>query len=251
MVNKKAVAIIPARLGSSRLPGKPLADICGRPMILRVMDRINEISSISEAVVATDSREIMECVTREGFKGVITSSDHPSGTDRIAEAARLMEVEPDETVINIQGDQPLMDEETVEAVLEALKNSTDSAMATAACPMTVREARDPNRVKVVVDRRGRAIYFSRSVIPFDRDGILDPGKMPYLRHLGIYAFRMDFLQRFVNMPVGRLEGIEKLEQLRVLENGYRIAVATVSKAPLDVDTLDDLERIRKIFKTMT
>ncbi len=247
MHDKRAVAIIPARLGSSRLPGKPLADICGRPMILRVMERVRMIRAIREAVVATDSPEIMACVQEAGFRAVMTDSTHPSGTDRIAEAARTLGLEPDELVINVQGDQPLVEVETVEAVLDALENNRDVSMATAACPVGGEEAIDPNRVKVVVDNHGMAIYFSRSIIPFDRDGALRNVETPYLRHLGIYSYSMEFLQKFVKMPRGHLESIEKLEQLRVLENGFKIAVRVVTRAPIDVDTREDLENIRKVF----
>ncbi|RUM93402.1 MAG: 3-deoxy-manno-octulosonate cytidylyltransferase [Thermodesulfatator sp.] len=240
-------AIIPARLHSSRLPGKPLADICGKPMVLRVVERVKKIKSIGRTVVATDSREIFDTVKKHGFEAVMTDSAHTSGTDRLAEAAEILALEPEEIVVNVQGDQPLVEPETVEAVLNALLRSDSAVMATAACPMSREEARDPNRVKVVLDCSGNALYFSRSLIPFDRDGILRNESKPYLRHIGIYAYPVNFLQKFVKMAPGRLESIEKLEQLRVIENGFDIAVKILKAAPVDVDTRDDLKAVRKIF----
>ena len=248
MTDNRVTAIIPARLGSSRLPGKPLADICGKPMILQVVERVKRITCLREAAVATDSPEIMECVEGAGHRAVLTSADHPSGTDRIAEAAMILGLKPHDIVVNVQGDQPLIEKDAVEAVVKALDSRADCLMSTASCPMTAEEARDPNRVKVVADFRGRAIFFSRSMIPFDRDGVFQDKEKPYLRHLGLYAYRMDFLQKFVRMPVGRLEAIEKLEQLRVLENGFEIAVQVVENAPIDVDTEKDLEEVRTLFK---
>ena len=248
MNDNSVTAIIPARLGSSRLPGKPLADICGRPMILRVVERVTRITCLRNAAVATDSREIMECVKGAGYRAVLTAVDHPSGTDRIAEAAMILGLKSRDIVVNVQGDQPLIETDAVEAVVRAFESRKDCSMSTVACPMTMEEAGDPNRVKVVTDFSGRAIFFSRSMIPFDRDGVLQDKEMPYLRHLGLYAYRMDFLQKFVKMPVGRLEAIEKLEQLRVIENGFEIAVQVVEEAPIDVDTEKDLEEVRMLFK---
>ena len=250
MNKNRVTAIIPARIGSSRLPGKPLADICGRPMIIRVVERVAQMKCIASAAVATDSRKILDCVEARGFKAVMTSPDHPSGTDRLAEAARILGVGADDIVINVQGDQPLVDEDTVEAVIDALITADSAVMSTAACPVGRAEAADPNRVKVVLDVSGRALYFSRSLIPFDRDRALEKKDRPYLRHLGLYAYRMDFLQKFVSLPQGRLEAIEKLEQLRALENGFDIVVKIVERAPVDVDTGEDLERVRKTFSAL-
>ncbi len=246
MTGSRIVAIIPARMGSSRLPGKPLADICGRPMIIRVIERVHQLGCCSEVVVATDSREILECVRLSGYEAVLTSAHHPSGTDRIAEAALSMGFEPDDVVVNVQGDQPFVKAEMVHAVVNALVEDDGVSMSTVACPVSETEARNPNRVKVVLDNNSCALFFSRSLIPFDRDGVFADQDSPYLRHLGIYAYRMSFLQEFVKMPMGRLEAIEKLEQLRALENGFRIAVRIVPSAPVDVDTEDDLEEARRI-----
>ncbi len=250
MNKNRVTAIIPARIGSSRLPGKPLADICGKPMILRVVERVAKMKCIDRTAVATDSSKILDCVEARGFKAVMTSPDHPSGTDRLAEAARILGVGPGDIVINVQGDQPLVDEDTVETVIDALITADSAVMSTAACPVGRAEAADPNRVKVVLDVSGRALYFSRSLIPFDRDQALEKEDRPYLRHLGLYAYRMDFLQKFVSLPEGRLESVEKLEQLRALENGFDILVKIVEKAPVDVDTGEDLERVRIIFSAL-
>ncbi len=244
-------AIIPARLGSSRLPGKPLADICGRPMIVRVVERVKVFDCIHGVVVATDSEQIASCVEKDGYQAVMTDSSHPSGTDRIAQAASLLGLDSDDIVVNVQGDQPLVEEGCIRSILGALSRDKEAEMATAACHISEAEARDPNRVKVVIDRSGRALYFSRALIPFDRDGFFKPGQRPYLRHLGLYAYTVDFLQRFVELTPTRLELIEKLEQLRVLENGYKITVSMVDEAPMDVDTPEDLERIRQEFRAFS
>ncbi len=251
MDSYKVIAIIPARMGSSRLPGKPLADICGRPMILRVVERVKDMDCIQGLAIATDSLEIAECVEAHGYRAIMTDPTHPSGSDRIAQAAAIMGLDPDDIVVNIQGDQPFVEPAAIKTIIEALETDQDASVATAACPLTESEARDPNRVKVVIDGSGRALYFSRSLIPFDRDGKLKPEKRPYLRHLGLYAYRMDFLQGFVKMEPGRLESIERLEQLRILENGYGIAVRIVQSAPIDVDTAEDLEKARLLFKAVS
>ena len=242
----ETVAIIPARFASTRLPGKPLADICGKPMIVRVAERASMVKGIDRVVVATDSHRILNEVNGYGFHGVITSEQHPSGTDRIYEAARKLELSGDCIIVNIQGDQPLFEPKAVEAMVNLLKDGR-FPMTTVACPMSIEEAQDPNRVKVVLDRFGKAVYFSRSLIPFDRDGLLKGKARPYLRHLGLYCYRVDFLKDFVSWPTGTLENIEKLEQLRVLENGGSIGVVVVSDAPPEVDTKEDLEKIRRLF----
>lgn len=239
----RVVAIIPARFGSSRLPGKPLVDIHGRPMILHVYERACQIPEIDDVVVATDDPRIEECVTATGGRALLTAPEHPSGTDRIAEAARAIQLGDDDVVVNIQGDQPLLAPGPVEAIVERLLREPDVAMTTPACPLELAEVANPNRVKVVVDRKWRALYFSRAPIPYDRDRKMAEGGN-YLRHLGLYAYRQAFLQTFVQLPQGRLERIERLEQLRALENGYAIGVVEVPSAPLEVDCPEDLAAVR-------
>lgn len=248
MKDNGLVVIIPARYGSSRLPGKPLVDICGAPMVVRVAQRASLIKGASRVVVATDDKRIAKEVEQAGFSYVMTAKSHPSGTDRIAEAVRHLELSPDQVVVNVQGDQPLLDVTAIDRMVELLITKNDFVMTTVACPLDVAAASDPNRVKVVLDEGGRALYFSRSVIPFDRDKRVVGHESPYLRHLGLYCYRVDFLQKFVNWPEGRLEAIERLEQLRVLEKGLSIGVAIVENAPPEVDTEDDLKRVRKLFK---
>ena len=245
----KVVAIIPARFGSSRFPGKPLAEIHGRPMILHVYERALEVPGIDQVVVATDDSRIAECVETAGGTVFMTDPGHPSGTDRIAEVARLIELSDNDVVVNIQGDQPLLDPQPAVEIVRMLLDVPEVAMTTPACPLEAREALNPNRVKVVVDNNWKALYFSRALIPYYRDS--DTGEdLPggsghyYLRHLGLYAYRQNFLQTFVTLPPGQLEQIERLEQLRALENGYSIGVVKVAEAPLEVDTPEDLDAVR-------
>ncbi len=242
----KKVAIIPARYGSSRLPGKPLLDIHGQPMICHVYRRAASISFMDSVAVATDDERIAECIRAIGGDVFLTDPEHESGTDRIAQVAREMGLSPDTIVVNIQGDQPLISPEPVLQMVELLEQNRELDMATAACPMHPDEVDDPNRVKVVLDSSYRALYFSRSRIPFDRDGSA-PSGLGYLRHIGIYAYSNRFLQKFVDLPASWLENMEKLEQLRALENGFNIGVAVVDQAPLDVDTEADLEKVRNLM----
>lgn len=261
----RTVAIIPARYASTRLPGKPLANIAGKPMILHVIERSYSISLLDDVVVATDDARILECVQKAGHKAVLTSSGHPSGTDRVAEAARILGLSFDDIVVNIQGDQPFLHTDAVVAMINLLKSDEDLHMTTASCPMPLEDVSNPNKVKVVVDRRGRALYFSRSIIPFDRDGqahMLCQTSVAehdasgqsvyrgYLRHLGLYAFRMGFLQEFVGLGPSFLERMECLEQLRALENGYSIGVVMVPEASLEVDTPEDLAIANSKFQDM-
>ncbi len=248
MTESRLVVIIPARYGSSRLPGKPLADICGLPMVVRVAQRASLVQGASLVAVATDDPRISDAVEGMGFPSVLTSSIHPSGTDRIAEAAAILGLSPGDVVINVQGDQPMLDTAAVDKMVKLFLGGERFVMTTVACPMNRRSARDPNRVKVVVGAKKQAIYFSRALIPFDRDGVLRDLESPYLRHLGLYCYRVEFLQRYVDWPQGRLESIERLEQLRVLERGLAIGVAVVEKAPPEVDTMADLETVRRLFK---
>jgi len=246
----KRIAIIPARYGSTRLPGKPLAKIGGRPMILHVVERSLAISGLNQVVVATDDLRILECVQKAGFEAVLTGQGHSSGTDRVAEAARLLNLAPQDIVVNIQGDQPFLHVKAVEAMIELLSQGNGLHMTTAACPLSLEEAANPNRVKVVIDNGFKALYFSRAVIPFDREQraqelCLRHGKR-YLRHLGLYAFSMVFLQEFVQLGQSFLEQMECLEQLRALENGYTIGVVIVDSAGLEIDTYQDLEAANRM-----
>ncbi len=214
-------------------------------MILWVVERAAAMAVVERVAVATDHEAIADVVARAGFQAVMTSPNHPSGTDRIAEAARAMGLSQDTVVVNIQGDQPLVEEEPV-ARMVALLEGGGFHMTTCATPMPPAELPDPNRVKVVLGGRGQALYFSRSPIPFDRDGRMAELGLAHLRHLGLYAYRNGFLQEFVQLPPGRLEQAEQLEQLRALENGFSIGVAIVDQAPPDVDTPDDLRRVARL-----
>ncbi len=240
--------VIPARYSSTRLPGKPLCDLCGKPMIIHVAQRAKEVEGIKGVFIATDDLRIKNVVQDFGFDCIMTRKEHPSGTDRIYEAASKIGFLEDDVIINVQGDQPLLDTKAVEKMLSLYKKGQFS-MTTVACKMTENEAKDPNRVKVILDNSFKAIYFSRAQIPFDRDGILKGESKPYLRHLGLYCYSVSFLKRFVSWPEGRLEQIERLEQLRVIENGHTIGVTIVDSAPPEVDTEKDLELVKELLLT--
>lgn len=243
--------IIPARLASTRLPDKPLADLGGKPMIVRVAERAS-LSGAARIIVATDHESILAACAQHGIEACLTRADHPSGTDRIAEVARALDLAPDAVVVNLQGDEPLIDPALLAAC--AARIGADVPMATCAHPLDdVLDAFNPNVVKVVLDRHGRALYFSRATIPWARDAFavdrttLPAGYAP-LRHIGLYAYRNDFLQAYPGLELSPLEGIEALEQLRVLWHGYPIAVHVTDAAPAPgVDTPEDLERVRRHF----
>jgi 3-deoxy-manno-octulosonate cytidylyltransferase (CMP-KDO synthetase) len=245
------VVIIPARMASTRLPNKPLADLGGRPMIVRVAERALQ-SGAAQVIVATDHADILAACKRHGIEARMTRSDHPSGTDRIAEVAAAAGLAPDAVVVNVQGDEPLIEPALIAATASLI--SADTPMSTAA--HAIRDAADafnPNVVKVALDKSGRALYFSRATIPWHRDGFaqtkdaLPDGYAP-LRHIGLYAYRNDFLQQYPRLPVSPLEQIESLEQLRVLWHGYPIAVHVTDHAPAaGVDTQEDLQRVRRHF----
>ena len=244
----KFTVIIPARLASTRLPNKPLADLGGKPMVVRVAERAAE-SGASRIIVATDHADIAAACAAHGVEVCMTRADHPSGTDRIAEVARALKLAPDEVVVNLQGDEPLIDPMLLAAC--ASRISADVPMSTCAHP--IRDAADifnPNVVKVVLDRAGRALYFSRAAIPWHRDGFaqsqqaLPAGYAP-LRHIGLYAYSNAFLQLYPGLEPAPLESVEALEQLRVLWHGYPIAVHITDAAPAaGVDTPEDLARVR-------
>ena len=243
--------IIPARLASTRLPNKPLADLGGKPMIVRVAERAR-LSGADRIIVATDHDTILAACAQHGIEACLTRADHPSGTDRIAEVARALDLAPDAVVVNLQGDEPLIDPALLAAC--AARIGADVPMATCAHPLDdAPDAFNPNVVKVVLDKQGRALYFSRATIPWARDAFavnrdaLPAGYAP-LRHIGLYAYRNDFLQAYPGLEQSPLEGIEALEQLRVLWHGHPIAVHVTEAAPAaGVDTPEDLERVRRHF----
>ncbi|MCS0613097.1 3-deoxy-manno-octulosonate cytidylyltransferase [Massilia kyonggiensis] len=245
------VVIIPARLASTRLPNKPLADLGGKPMVVRVAERAQQ-SGAARIIVATDHADIAAACAAHGVEACMTRSDHPSGTDRIAEVAHTLGLAPDAVVVNLQGDEPLIDPALLAAC--AARISADVPMATCAHPLSdVADAFNPNVVKVVLDKVGRALYFSRATIPWHRDGFaatreqLPAGYVP-LRHIGLYAYSNAFLQRYPQLEPSPLESIEALEQLRVLWHGVPIAVHVTDEAPhAGVDTPADLERVRLFY----
>jgi len=244
--------IIPARLASTRLPNKPLADLGGKPMVVRVAERALR-SGAAQVVVATDHPDIFSACERHGVTASMTRADHASGTDRIAEAAAMLGLAADAVVVNVQGDEPLIDPALIAATAAAI--SAEVPMATAAHPITeAAEFFDPNVVKVVLDRHGRALYFSRAPIPWHRDGFAQtrdtlPAGHAALRHIGLYAFRNAFLQSYPTLAPAPLEQTEALEQLRALWHGHPIAVHIAAGAPIGgVDTAEDLARVRPHFE---
>jgi 3-deoxy-manno-octulosonate cytidylyltransferase (CMP-KDO synthetase) len=244
----KIVAIIPARYHSNRFEGKPLADILGKPMIQRVYERAMSVDILSRVAVATDDERIADCVRAFGGEVVMTRADHVSGTDRLAEAAELLEIAEQDVVVNIQGDQPLFDKEVVRQVAEPLIDDPALPMATLIYKI-IRETEisDPNHVKTVFDRNGKALYFSRSPIPFQRNPD-EPVPPTYYKHLGFYAYRKGFLLTFVGLPEGEWERFEKLEQLRALEFGYDIKVVLTEHDSVEVDTPNDLLRVVELMQ---
>lgn len=241
------LVVIPARLGSTRLPRKPLADIGGKPMVIRVAERAQQ-SLAQSVVVATDSPEIQAACYEYRIECLLTSADHPTGTDRIAEVAQLLKLPADTLVVNVQGDEPLIPPELINQVAQTLANNPACAISTVAVPIVdTAEITNPNVVKVVLNRANEALYFSRATIPFVRDPDSKQA-ITHLRHLGIYAYRADFLEAYTRLEPAPPERAEALEQLRALWNGYRIAVHTASEAPpAGVDTAEDLERVRRII----
>lgn len=239
--------VIPARLASTRLPNKPLADIGGKPMIVRVAEQAAK-SGASDIIVATDDQSIVDACTAHNVKAVLTRKDHVSGTDRIAEVASKMDWADNATIVNVQGDEPLIDPALIAATASLISDSVP--MSTAAHALEAPEdIFNPNYVKVVLDKNGRAMYFSRAVIPWYRDGYAKDEKQypaqPALRHVGLYAFRNDFLKMYSSLTVAPMEQLESLEQLRVLWHGYPIAVHVTEWIPeAGVDTRADLERVR-------
>ncbi|MGZ3180931.1 MAG: 3-deoxy-manno-octulosonate cytidylyltransferase [Telluria sp.] len=244
--------IIPARLASTRLPNKPLADLGGKPMVVRVAERAR-LSGAAHIIVATDHADIERACRAHGVDVCMTRADHPSGTDRIAEVAAKLGLAPDAVIVNLQGDEPLIDPQLLAAAAALV--TPDTPMATCAHPLhEVADVFNPNVVKVVLDRQGRALYFSRATIPWHRDAFAQAGdRLPAgyapLRHIGLYAYSQAFLQTYPQLEPAPLEHIEALEQLRVLWHGYRIAVHVTASAPAaGVDTPEDLTRVRAHYQ---
>ena len=242
--------LIPARMASTRLPGKPLADIAGLPMVVRVAQRAAQAGAAQVVVAADDARIVLACEAH-GVSALLTRADHASGSDRLAEACELLGLDGDAVVVNVQGDEPLIDPALIRQCAELLAASGDCVMSTAAHAIaSLDEYLDPNVVKVVLDARQRALYFSRAPIPWRRDGAgrALPQQPPALRHVGLYAYRAGFLRGFAQLPAAGVEHEEALEQLRVLWHGQRIAVHVSERAPgVGVDTPQDLERVRALF----
>lgn len=248
--------LIPARMSSSRLPGKPLADIGGKPMVVRVAERAR-LSHASQVVVAADAPDILHACAAHGVQAVPTRADHPSGSDRLAQACALLGLNGDDVVVNVQGDEPLMDPALINAVAALLAQRPEAQMGTAAHPIdNVADFINPNVVKVITDAQGLALTFSRAPLPWHRDAFAHawtqgihtlPSPAP-LRHIGIYSYRAGFLRQFPQLPPAPIEQLEALEQLRALWHGHRIAVHTSAHAPgPGVDTPEDLARIRAIW----
>lgn len=235
------IAVIPSRYASTRLPGKPLVDICGKPMVQHVYERVRRVELFDEVLVATDDERIKRAVEDFGGSAVMTSPKCSSGSDRLIEVAKAY---PADIYVNIQGDEPLVEPSSIEKLVRAMLEDTSLQMGTLCYPVSVEQAQNSNLVKVVRSHNGNALYFSRSPIPFPRLG----GRKPsYFGHLGIYAYRRDFLVNFGNLPYSSLENTEKLEQLRVLEAGIPIRVLEVEAMGPGVDTPEDLEEVRRIL----
>lgn len=232
--------IIPARLASTRFPNKILANIHGLPMVIATAKRVQNLDDVA---IAADTEEVVALAHDYGFKAILTSQNHQSGTDRINEAASKLSLTEDEIIVNVQADEPFIEEAVVKSVIERAKNT--DAMITSACKkIDLSHVKDPNLVKVILNAHGNAIYFSRSAIPYDREG----GFEGYFGHLGIYAFRKKSLETFCTLSYAPIEHIEKLEQLRAIYHGYSIAMVEVESQSFGIDTKEDLERALTFFK---
>jgi len=253
----KVVAIIPARYASTRLPGKPLIEIAGKPMILRVVERARQAASINRVIVATDDERVYQAVSGAGVEVVMTAPNHTTGTDRLAEVAAKIDAG---IIVNVQGDEPLIEPSTIEAAVAPLLADQSIVMCTTCEPIeSVEDALKSNVVKVVVDRDGFALCFSRNPIPFPRAAVMEHGSIKaalrarpellrtFNKHTGLYAYRRDFLLTFASLPPTPLEQGEMLEQLRALEHGYRIKVVAVTHRSIGVDTPEDLKLVRRMI----
>ncbi|MDY0161754.1 3-deoxy-manno-octulosonate cytidylyltransferase [Desulfobotulus sp.] len=241
----RKIVVIPARWGSSRLEGKPLRPLAGKPMIRHVYERCRA-AAVDDVVVATDDVRILEAVENFGGRAVLTSPENRSGTDRVADAARILGLLPEDLLVNVQGDQPLIHPRCIDEVLAPFQKESDLAMTTLGFVIQdPREITDPKDVKVVMDARGNALYFSRATIPHVRDR---ETPCTYIKHLGVYAYTRRFLDIFRDLPTGTLEEIEKLEQLRVLEQGYTLRVVMTSHDSPEVDLPEDIARIEALMQ---
>lgn len=237
------LCVIPARYASTRLPGKPLADIAGKPMIVRVYEQASKAKRLSGVIAAVDDERVYEAVVSHGGRAMMTAKNHPTGTDRLAEVAAA---HPEaELIINVQGDEPLIEPDLIDALAAAFDEDEELQMATVKSPMTDGdEMKNPNNVKVVTDKNGYALYFSRSLLPYPREA---SGVTVY-KHIGIYAYRRDFLLRYARMEPTALERTESLEQLRALENGYKIKVIATDFRFVGVDTPEDLAEVNRLYR---
>ena len=247
------IVLIPARYASTRLPGKPLSDILGKPMVVRVAERARA-SGAERVVIATDDERIRSAALEHGIDAVLTRSDHPTGTDRLAETAAQLKLGDRAIVVNVQGDEPLLEPALIREVAEELRTHADASIATACHPIDdPQEAFSANVVKVVLDRAAYALYFSRATIPWARDAFAAgreklPLGLPLYRHYGLYAYRVGFLRHYPSLAPAPIERFEALEQLRALWYGYRIAVKITTGTPAPgVDTQEDLERVRALY----
>ncbi len=244
-MKREIVCIIPSRYESSRFPGKPLADLCGKPMIQHVYERVARAKAVPYVAVATDDVRILNAVKNFGGNAVMTAKTHRSGTDRISEAVTTLHLSADAIVVNIQGDQPIFEPVQVDEVIEPLLNDQAIQMSTLIYKIILdAEITHPHAVKVVLDHQNFALYFSRATIPYVRDKNL---KADYYKHHGIYAYRRDFLETFTKLPEGKLEKLEALEQLRALEYGYKIKCVITPHDSVEVDNEQELDRVRYIL----
>ncbi|NOZ60395.1 MAG: 3-deoxy-manno-octulosonate cytidylyltransferase [Calditrichaeota bacterium] len=247
----KTVGIIPARYQSTRFPGKPLARIAGKPMIQRVYERASLAKLLDDVIVATDDERILGAVKKFGGRAEMTSPQAANGSERIAEVARGLDCD---LVVNIQGDEPLIDAEVIDQLVRLMADNADAPVGTLVRKIeSAKDLLNPNIVKVVVDKNWYALYFSRAVIPFQRDGAERsewPRKSVYYWHVGIYIYRRNFLLKFVDLPPSALEKAEQLEQLRMLENGYRLKVALTDKIAMGVDVPEDIAKVERYLKEM-
>ena len=239
----KSICVIPARYSSTRLPGKPLKDICGKPMICRVWERASRAKSVAEVIVATDDERILSAVEENHGRAVMTRADHKTGTDRLAEVAEKFS--DAEVIVNVQGDEPLIEPDLIDELVAEFVRDKNLQMATVATELTDdNEINNPNNVKVVLDKSNDALYFSRSPIPYLRN----VGKSKIFKHIGIYAYRRNFLLDYAKMEPTPLEQSESLEQLRALENGFKIRVIKSSCRFVGVDTEEDLKLVNEIYR---
>lgn len=240
----KFACVIPARYASTRLPGKPLADIAGKPMIQRVYEQVSKAKKPALVVVATDDQRVFDKVESFGGMALMTQPNHPTGTDRLAEVASHHQ--DIDVIINVQGDEPLIDADVIDQLADLFLEDVDLQMATVGSPLLEEEYDEPSAVKVICNKRGDAMYFSRSLIPYPRHAFINPP----MKHVGIYAYRRQFLLDYAKMDPTPAEETESLEQLRALENGYAIRVIKTDKRFVGVDTPEDLERVNAIFSSL-